>query len=791
MNNMGYVMILKSEPLSMSRIIDHTCCDLLRIPMSDIDNVRNNIHVAFGTTSHGTQIKVGVEAMDDFMALKPDYEAGDFAVDCYGDAESGELDVIANSSLHSLGRYDDMPFPNARDIGTRGDPIYIWTSPVTDYDAWYTDTIAYLDTSPNVNVVMWCWCGMASYCPDSEITNYLAHMEALEAAYPDVTFIYTTDHVNGAALGTTLYTHNQTIRDYCTTNNKWLYDFADIESYDPDWNYFGDKHLQDSTVYDYDDSGSASQTAEGGDGTPAQPIAPDRSWAIDWQDSHVLDEDWFEASINFWHTQHLNINLKSYAFWWMLARIAGWNGYGYVTNLTVQFDDTNKYYGDTDTSIVQNFPAIAGIVAKDDPDYPVYGLYTWSSDWASAPAHDDIIADIGFGNIRIAGMSSFNDEMMGNVAASSITPMAGLFTQYRENYLTGGYVDWTDTDADDEFIADYLTWIDTILGKYGPSGSYFDSHPDPYKPILEWEIWNEPNLHYLVGVTHWQYDDFGHEATIEVKADLYARLLIAAYNHIRTNSDWDDVKIVAFSACGVSHGGPAWISAVLTNLMEHGDSYDFFDILSWHPYTHDVGPDTEHVLPGYHYSVVNDQAEIQTLLTNAGLGSKPIWWTEVGWPRTTGVYEPLSYAVTERQQAAYAARLFIIALRLGVERCHVMFITDADNFNGGFINGSDEYYEQADVTKFMSSIMPHPKIVSAVSDGTNGYYAYYINPDVNDTLDNILAAWNVEEETDKIISITNDDYLVYDMFGKSRAVRVSNGQIRVHLGPCPIFIKKV
>ena len=64
-------------------------------------------------------------------------------------------------------------------------------------------------------------------------SEYLTPMANLEIQYPGVTFVYMTGHVdheddanNKAA--------NQMIRDFCIANDKVLYDFADIESYDPD-----------------------------------------------------------------------------------------------------------------------------------------------------------------------------------------------------------------------------------------------------------------------------------------------------------------------------------------------------------------------------------------------------------------------------------------------------------------------------------------------------------------------------------------------------------------------------
>jgi len=87
-------------------------------------------------------------------------------------------------------------------------------------------------------------------------------------------------------------------------NNKILYDFADIESYDPDGTYYLDKGADDGCNY----NGSLN------------------NWAIDWQNRHRKGIDWYECSSA--HTQPLNANQKAYAAWWLWARLSGWEGRG-------------------------------------------------------------------------------------------------------------------------------------------------------------------------------------------------------------------------------------------------------------------------------------------------------------------------------------------------------------------------------------------------------------------------------------------------------------------------------
>jgi hypothetical protein len=189
----------------------------------------------------------------------------------------------------------DTPFSGAYDLGN------------PNRTAWEAATRTYLDANTDVNVVIWSWCGQAGSASEEDINTYLSLMNGLERDYPDVTFVYMTGHLDGGGLGGNLHVRNEQIRDYCRTYNKVLYDFADIESYDPDGTYFGDRIPDDGCAYDTDANGSR-----------------DGNWAVEWQDSHAEGVDWYVCSSA--HSEALNANRKAYAAWWLWARIAGWNG---------------------------------------------------------------------------------------------------------------------------------------------------------------------------------------------------------------------------------------------------------------------------------------------------------------------------------------------------------------------------------------------------------------------------------------------------------------------------------
>jgi hypothetical protein len=185
------------------------------------------------------------------------------------------------------------------------------------YPQWVDNTRAYLGapnpatgrgTGPNadVNVIMWSWCGQVALKTEATmLSEYLIPMSKLEKDYPRITFVYMTGHLDGTGLKGNVHLRNEQIRTYCKTHNKVLYDFADIETYDPDGVYYGDKHPNDNCDYDSDGNGTLNE-----------------NWAIVWQNTHP--GKWFTNAAA--HTQEVNVNMKAYAVWWFWARLAGWDG---------------------------------------------------------------------------------------------------------------------------------------------------------------------------------------------------------------------------------------------------------------------------------------------------------------------------------------------------------------------------------------------------------------------------------------------------------------------------------
>jgi hypothetical protein len=144
--------------------------------------------------------------------------------------------------------------------------------------------------SGDYNISLWSWCGQQSSNSVETVNHYLETFNSLENEYPEVRFIFMTGHTDGGS--ETLFRNNQMLRDYVQANNKILFDFADIESWDPD----GNNHPSTSD---------------------------DCSWCSTWCDNHPQDCNNLPSCA---HSHGLNCVLKAKAFWWLMARISGWSG---------------------------------------------------------------------------------------------------------------------------------------------------------------------------------------------------------------------------------------------------------------------------------------------------------------------------------------------------------------------------------------------------------------------------------------------------------------------------------
>ena len=259
--------IYSQRPHEKELIINHNSTDISRISTEFIKKAKKIFKIAYGHTSHGSQIISGMEAL----------QKKKHGLFCFNrDGKNGALSI-----------WDYTP------EGDLGNP---------DRSTWAARTRELLNgEGGSRNLVIWSWCGQVGRSSEEDINLYLKLMSDLEKEFPNVIFVYMTGHLNGSGSEGILYQRNQQIREFCKKNKKVLFDFADIESYKPNGRKNYDQLCANDNC-DYKNNGR------------------NGNWAIEWLKQNP-DSDFALPEIAS-HTQPLNAAMKGQAFWFMLGRLA-------------------------------------------------------------------------------------------------------------------------------------------------------------------------------------------------------------------------------------------------------------------------------------------------------------------------------------------------------------------------------------------------------------------------------------------------------------------------------------
>jgi len=255
--------------------------------MNWIDSVQANQKWHCAHTSHGSQLTTGLQRIEDD---DPQYS-------------------IARGSSSLPTEADALCIFDGQEGDTYISPDEYWQT-----KSGMDKTRDVLNHNPTLTVSQWSWCTQLDSYSDGDVEAYLDSISVLEAEFPNVTFVYMTG--NAQATGSNGYNRflrNEQIRQYCTANNKVLYDFADLDA----WWYNPDTEEWEHNTYEYE-----------GHTVP-------------------VEHEHFNGS-EAGHTTYESCEQKGRAVWWMMARLSGWEG------VTLMIGPSSKLA--TGFELLQNFP---------------------------------------------------------------------------------------------------------------------------------------------------------------------------------------------------------------------------------------------------------------------------------------------------------------------------------------------------------------------------------------------------------------------------------------------------
>jgi hypothetical protein len=192
--------------------------------------------------------------------------------------------------------------------------------------------------------------------------------------------------------------------------------------------------------------------------------------------------------------------------------------------------------------------------------------------------------------------------------------------------------------------------------RYGTDGTFWSLYPTiPKRPIVNWEIWNEPNLGGFFGG--------------KPNAGQFARLLRISFSALRAGDP--NAKVLTagvFPYHTIKH--TVGMVRYLNAFYRVPGVSDYFDALGIHPYSRTPK------------LVLHWVRVARRIMRRHGDGGTPIWVTEFGWVTGGRGFKQSPLRSTFRQQAARLTRTYKLfeanAANLGIASAIWFSYTDID-----------------------------------------------------------------------------------------------------------------
>jgi hypothetical protein len=275
---------------------------------------------------------------------------------------------------------------------------------------------------------------------------------------------------------------------------------------------------------------------------------------------------------------------------------------------------------------------------------------------------------------NIVGAADFDLMQQGNVGSfRTLFPFAAAKSERKQPYSWASFDDIVRQTADrgiellpnlygyppwlsdkrasvplkrDAAASEWAQYLTAVVQRYGPGGQFWAENPyTPYRPIGVWQIWNEPN-----SITWWapkpdpeQYATLLERSAAAITAvDPAAQIMTAGIVARPTN---------AHAIKGVKY---------LTKLFRDHAAREATDLVGFHPFA---------ATPN---GVRSQLRSARRVLRRVGMGSAPIWITEVGWGSKGKRDKEHPLIKSERGQIAALQDTFAMALqereKLGIGR---------------------------------------------------------------------------------------------------------------------------